>query len=101
MINKSKEKYMSSDGEQKLLTDEQYNELVSLSSRQSVDKYISKILSWQKTNHKRLNNPYETIKGWIKQDSKGQKNKNTSYDLDEWEKFAMNFDPTKAGGNYD
>lgn len=94
---------MSSDGEQKLLTDEQYAELVSLSSRQSVDKYISKILSWQEKTGKYCKAPFETIRIWIGQDKKQlSKSKiETSYDLDAWERYAMNFDPTMAGGSYD
>ena len=79
------------------LTQEQYNDLVSMSDSSSVDKYIDKIIKWQSDNHKKMKNPYQTIKSWIEQDRKSHSNKDTSYDLDEWGDFAMNFDPTKGG----
>lgn len=81
----------------KNLTQEQYKNLVSMSDSSSVDKYIDKIILWQNKNHKKMRNPYETIKTWIEQDKRSQSNKDTSYDIDEWEDFAMNFDPTKGG----
>lgn len=79
------------------LTQEQYNDLVSMSDSSSVDKYIDKIIKWQSDNHKKMKNPYLTIKGWIEQDRKSHSNKDTSYDLDEWGDFVKDFDPTKGG----
>lgn len=98
---------MSSDSDTtalKILTQEQYSELIKMSSRQSVDKYIDKIDDWQRTNHKTIKNPYLTIKKWIQEDSnknsKANSNKDTSYDLDEWERYAMSLG-TGSGGNND
>lgn len=79
------------------LSQEQYSDLVSMSDSSSVDKYIDKIIDWQNKNGKHCRNPYQTIKSWIEQDRKSHSNKDTSYDLEEWGDFAMNFDPTKGG----
>ena len=68
-----------------------------MSSRQSVDKYIDKIIKWQTDNKKTVGNPYNCIKTWIEQDGKVHSHKDTSYDLDEWERFAMNFNPNEEG----
>ena len=81
----------------KNLTQEQYKNLVSMLDSSSVDKYIDKIILWQNENHKKMRNPYKTIKTWIEQDKKSHSNKDTSYDLDKWGDFALNFDPTKGG----
>lgn len=95
--NKSKEKHMSSDGKPALenLSQEQYAELCSMSSSAVVDKYIDKIIGWQNKSGKHCRDPYETIKGWIEKDGKASKPKETSYDLDEWEQWAMNYDLSK------
>lgn len=88
----------------KSLTQEQYSDLVQMSSRQSVDKYIDKIIDWQRTNHKTVKNPFGLISKWIQEDikknSKTNSNKDTSYDLDEWEKYAMSLG-TDSGDNND
>lgn len=87
----------------KNLTQEQYSELVKLSDSPSVDKYIDKIIDWQSANHKTIKKPFETIKQWIQEDSRKNKshsNNDTSYDLDEWEKFAMSLG-TSSEGDYD
>ena len=88
----------------KNLTQEQYSDLVKTSSRQSVDKYIDKIIDWQRTNHKTVKNPFGLISKWIQEDikknSKTNSNKDTSYDLDEWEKYAMSLG-TDSGDNND
>ncbi|MGN1133336.1 MAG: DUF4373 domain-containing protein [Oscillospiraceae bacterium] len=96
---------MSSDSD--LLTKEQFDDLARMSSSSVVDKYISKIINWQNDTGKNVRNPYETIKHFIQEDKKSQKSKvtknksndnKTSYDLDEWEEFALNFNPNSAGG---
>lgn len=97
---------MSSDSKTTLknLTQEQYSKLVQMSSSVVVDKYINKIIDWQRTSHKTIKNPYLTIKKWIQEDrkknSKANSNKDTSYNLDDWEKFAMSLG-TGSGGNND
>lgn len=98
-VKESKVKYMSDGAKTVLnnLSQEQYNDLVSISDSSSVDKYIDKIIDWQNKNGKHCRNPYQTIKSWIEQDRKSHSNKDTSYDLEEWGDFAMNFDPTKGG----
>lgn len=95
---------MSSDSKTTLknLTQEQYSELVNMSSSVIVDKYIDKIIDWQKTNHKTVKNPFGLISKWIQEDrkkiSKVHSNKNTSYDLDEWEKYAMSLGTDSGAG---
>lgn len=95
---------MSSDSKTTLknLTQEQYSELVNMSSSVIVDKYIDKIIDWQKTNHKTVKNPFGLISKWIQEDrkkiSKVHSNKKTSYDLDEWEKFAMSLGTDSGAG---
>lgn len=105
--------FSSSAAEQVKITNEQYNELVSLSSESSVRKYINKITSWQNENGKTVKNPYEQIKKWITED-KGKNNytkssyktsyqkqvqlnsqKQHSYDLSDFEELALNFNPNK------
>lgn len=87
----------------KNLTQEQYSELVNMSSRQSVDKYIDKIADWQRANSQTVKNPFRWISKWIQEDSnkksKASSNKNTSYDLDEWERYAMNLGTSSRGNN--
>ncbi len=90
----NKSKVNVSDGEA-LLTDEQRQELVGLSSVGSVDTYTGKIIEWQKRSGKQCRSPYNTIRAWIEQDRRKQKNDkkpgDSSYDLDEFERFALNF----------
>ncbi len=110
---KVKEKDINEDTEQDedtkaLLTQNQFDRLVGLSSLSSVRKYISKILDWQEKNNKSMRDPYETIKNWIEQDGRTNnviRSENNvlehkpSYDLDEWERFAVDFDPTEYISN--
>lgn len=77
-----------------LLTKSQRADLVRLSSVSSVETYISKIIDWQSKNGKKCKDVYSTIRKWIEQDkSKAQHSEDTgkSYDMDEYEKFAMNY----------
>lgn len=77
-----------------LLTDEQRADLIRRSSVSSVDTYISKILDWQKKNGKKCKDVYSTIRKWIEQDKEKAKlaeDTGKSYDMDEYEKFAMNY----------
>ncbi len=93
----SKVKYMSSDRKTPLenFSQEQYDKLCSVSSSVVVDKYIDKIIGWQNKSGRYCRDPYETIKGWIEKDCKASKPKETSYDLGEWEQWAMNYDLSK------
>ena len=40
-----------------------------------------------------------TVRTWERNGINPKKEKEHSYDLDEWEEFAMNFDPTKGAGD--
>ena len=93
----SKLKYMSSDG-RSLISDEKRQELVSMSDSLSVEKYIQKITDWQAKSGKKCGDPFTTIKNWIEQDSPKSKGKQTSYDLDEFEQYAMNFSLSQKKG---
>ena len=82
------------DNDNDVLTENERDALVGLSSVESVEKYISKIIDWQKASGKRMKNPYMTIKGWIDEDVKsgnlpGETKKESNYDLDEFERYAM------------
>lgn len=83
------------------LSDDERAELVRLSDSLSVEAYIKKIISWQQENKRMCSKPFITIRNWIKEDkskpSKQKPRKETSYDLDEWEEFAINFDPGEGG----
>ena len=86
--------YDNEDDNDIALTENERNALVGLSSVESVEKYISKIIDWQKASGKRMKNPYMTIKGWIDEDVKsgnlpGETKKESNYDLDEFERYAM------------
>ena len=82
------------------LTDDERAELVRLSDSLSVEVYIKKIVAWQQENKRMCSKPFITIKGWIEEDkakpSKQKQSKDTSYDLDEWERLAMGFDPEEG-----
>lgn len=93
-VNERKEESIFSDLN---ILQRQYNNLVSMSDSSSVNNYIDKIILWQNKSGKYCRNPYQTIKCWIEQDKRSQSNKDTSYDIDQWEDFALNFDPTKGG----
>ena len=77
------------------LSDEEREELVRLSDRLTVEKYISNLSLWQVKNRRRSKKAYALIKKFIEED-KAQKSLKTdhSYNLDEWEDFALRFDPT-------
>lgn len=82
------------------LSREQYEKLVSMSSSSVIDRYIDKIIEWQDCSGKMCRNPFETITKWISEDNSVKKSeppkdtgKDTSYDLDEFEKYAMTFNP--------
>lgn len=95
-----KEKYgciLDKVGENSLLPENEYSELVKMSDRLSVDKYIEKVISWQNKSGKKCNNPYETIKSWIEKDGKLLQKKDekqmlesSSFDMEEWENWALN-----------
>lgn len=82
-----------------LLTDEQRNELVSLSSVGSVEKYLQKIIDWQEKSGKRCKDICGTIRRWIAEDRQRGSlpgEKETSYDIDDYERFASSYDFTNA-----
>ena len=85
-----------SDGSEcglKNLSQKQYDILVAMSDERSVDRYIDKIVEWQRSNHKTCREPFNTISKWISEDKKsGKQVRETSYDLDDYEEFAMNYD---------
>lgn len=87
-----------------LLTDKQREELVRMSSVGSVDTYEQKMIEWQLTSGKSYKDPFKTIKTWIAQD-KAKKNKKkqtsseTSYNIEDYESFAMNYDLDNAPWN--
>lgn len=88
----SKSKYMSSDC--KLLEPEQRRELEEMSDSRTVGRYIQKITDWQSRTGKKCRDPYSTIRDWIAKDNKENRTvsgNDSSYDLDEFEDFAMNF----------
>lgn len=84
------------------LSDEERAELDRLSDSLSVEIYIKKIVAWQQENRKMCSKPFITIKNWIEEDQpkkkpdQGSQSKDTSYDLNEWERMAMNFDPEEG-----
>ena len=84
------------------LSDEERAELGRLSDSLSVEIYIKKIVAWQQDNRKMCSKPFITIKNWIEEDQpkkkpdRGSQSKDTSYDLNEWERMAMNFDPEEG-----
>ncbi|MGN1134010.1 MAG: DnaD domain protein [Oscillospiraceae bacterium] len=62
--------------------------------------YINKILeNWSKDNIFTQQQVELADKKFNKNKSESKENKNTSYDLDEWENFALNFNPNSAGGD--
>ena len=91
-----------------ILTLEQYDELINLYDEKTVNKYVNKIIRWQDNNGKKINNPFDTIKKWIDEDnqkrqkSESKNKRDTSYNLDEFEKYALNFSLcSEEGDNYD
>lgn len=90
----SKENNMSSSlsaENQGLLTADEYNKLCNICNSKAVDKYVSKLSDWQNKNNKRCRDPFDTIRKWIEQDHNQSEQKETSYNLDDFEEYAMNF----------
>lgn len=85
-----------------LLTDEQYAGLVKSFGEPKVKDYIRRVDEYCEQHNKSYKNYSLTIRKWINNDSesriseKSGNQKQTSYDLGEWEQYAMNFDPTKV-----
>ena len=89
------------------LTSAQYDDIVSLSKSVglSAEKYINKLSNWQYTEHKICAEPFETISKWINEDAadnyenkrvtNSNNERKTSYDLDDYEEFAMHYDLSK------
>jgi len=94
---KSKLKYMSSDGGVPISDDER-QELVSMSDGPSVERYIQKLIDWQDKTGKKCRDPFTTIKSWIEQDVQRNQANESSYDLDEFEKYALGFSLSKKRG---
>lgn len=87
-----------------LLTDEQYSKLVNDFSEAVAAEYIRRCDEYCERSGKSYKNYSLTIRNWIQRDNEkkgghNQENKNTSYDLDEWERFAMNYNPNEKGGS--
>lgn len=82
---------LSAEKIQELLTADEYSHLCEISDRNTVNRYINKIIEWQNKNNKRCKSPFETIRKWIDEDQQKQKSKETSYDLKDFEEYAMNF----------
>ena len=61
------------------LSDDQLSSLVSFSSQQIVDAFISKARQWQIKYKRRYKDPYKTILGWIQADKGKAKKKSTIY----------------------
>lgn len=91
-----------------MLTDEQYSKLIADFGEVKTADYIRQCDEYCEQHSKHYSNYNLTIRKWIKQDeekggrsvSSKQRHDNTaaSYDLDEWEKFALSYDPNKKGG---
>ena len=83
------------------LSAEEEQELVRLSDRLTVKRFISKLSQWQQKNRRLSSKAYVVIKGWIEEEktkaaSQSRKaEKKTSYDLDEFEAFARGYDMSK------
>lgn len=60
--------------------------------------FLKKAGNWARAHEKVFSKPYAELKKWIEEyKTRPEKiNKQTSYDLDQWEEFAMNFDPTEG-----
>lgn len=85
-----------------VLTPEERAELEKLSDGLSVESYLSKLMAWQQRTGKAVSSPYLTIRKWIEEDKEKAKQQKqlkseSSYDIEEWEKYAMRFDPNKKG----
>jgi len=83
-----------------VLSEDERAELVRLSDSLSVERYIKKLSEWQVKNKKISKKAYILIKQWLTEDKNSRKSEH-SYDLDEFEEFAKDFDLSKAGGSHD
>lgn len=98
-ITEYNERQTEPDFSKIVLTDEERAELVRLSDEITVNIYLKKMIEWQQTNKQLCRKPFVTVKKWIEEDKptrktrKSTRNEDASYDLDEWERFAVNFDP--------
>jgi hypothetical protein len=82
------------------LSADQLSGLVSFSSQQTVDFYISKARDWQIKHKRKYKDPYTTIKGWIeaeKAKSPVINEKKQSFDISKLEEQDRNF--VRNGGN--
>lgn len=80
-----------------VLSEDERAELVRLSDSLSVERYIKKLSEWQVKNKKISKKAYILIKDWINEDKNSRKSEH-SYDLDEFEEFAKDFDLSRMGG---
>ena len=81
-----------------LLTDEQYESLVKDLGETKVAEYIRKVDEYCEQYGKSYKNYSLTIRKWINKDQSGKK-KSKSYDLEEWEKYALHFNPNERKPN--
>lgn len=96
------------------LSYEQCGRLVEMCSEADVETYMQKLSDWQIRSGKKCRNPFNTIMSWILEDraklnakkspKKPQKSEeSSSYDIEEFERYAMNLDfsklsPSNGGG---
>lgn len=84
------------------LTDIQHKKLVGSSSSSQTDKYIEKLSKWLKRQGKTCEDCFSVISQWIEEDKAASEvsasphtgnlsDSGSSYDLDEFERYAMNF----------
>jgi hypothetical protein len=81
-----------------VLSEDERAELVRLSDSLSVERYIKKLSEWQVKNKKISKKAYILIKQWLTEDKNSRKSEH-SYDLDEFEEFAKDFDLSRMGEN--
>lgn len=85
-----------------LLSAAERAELEKLADGLSVASYITKLKSWQAKTGKAIRSPFETIQKWITEDTKRTKASKpkssniSSYDIAEWERYAMTDPNTRA-----
>ena len=76
------------------LSEEEMSDLVRQADRLTVDRYILKIIDWQRRNKKLNSKPYISIKKWIEEDgarSKSPYNEN-GISTEEYDAFARSID---------
>lgn len=69
-----------------------------MSDGPSVERYIQKLIDWQDKTGKKCRDPFATIKSWIEQDVQRNQADESSYDLDEFEQYALNFSLSQKKG---